>query len=553
MVESTSSSRDIPTYKEIEEFNEAINNNKIDSLLNMIDSHPIRYFFNIKLDDENDLSIFHKIILLDQTLMFDKTVDFFYNKFKEELGINFNSKNSKNSNISKDNNSKVCFFQLEEKRTNDTEYHNDLSLIKLLSLKDKDGNTPILFAAYKGNIEIISKLIEAGVKYDIKNNAGLDVIQMAAQNDNSNVIIYFKEKYNYDIYQKDNYGNNSIHWASSNCAKSALTYLLYYIDDNNMNIINSVNNNGQTALHLTILTNESLTIIKKLIKKGINTEIKDNNGLTVYDIAKNNPKYELINKTLIDYTETNIFGFNYHINDFKNKYFKFCIFILLFSLIFYSTNALSLSYLEENVGEVLFIKYIFNFLSVIFIFDFFYIMFSDAGAITNKKSESLLELVTENKNIKRLCPFCMVDQKTYTKHCFICNKCIEVYDHHCHWINNCIGAANKKKFITFLFLLLIIIIIAYFISFYVLIMPMTDQYMLTDFIMSHKTYKNIIAGLISLITLFFFFPVAFIIYNQVQNECPPKPKKNEVKEYYKELKEINSGNNMVNQLQIKED
>ena len=219
MVESTSSSRDIPTYKEIEEFNEAINNNKIDSLLNMIDSHPIRYFFNIKLDDENDLSIFHKIILLDQTLMFDKTVDFFYNKFKEELGINFNSKNSKNSNISKDNNSKVCFFQLEEKRTNDTEYHNDLSLIKLLSLKDKDGNTPILFAAYKGNIEIISKLIEAGVKYDIKNNAGLDVIQMAAQNDNSNVIIYFKEKYNYDIYQKDNYGNNSIQWASSNCAK----------------------------------------------------------------------------------------------------------------------------------------------------------------------------------------------------------------------------------------------------------------------------------------------------------------------------------------------
>ena len=57
----------------------------------------------------------------------------------------------------------------------------------------------------------------------------------------------------------------------------------------------------------------------------------------------------------------------------------------------------------------------------------------------------------------------------------------------------------------------------------------------------------------ALINLFFFFPVAYIIYNQIKNECPPKPKKNEVKEYYEELKEINDGNNMVNQLQIKED
>ena len=147
----------------------------------------------------------------------------------------------------------------------------------------------------------------------------------------------------------------------------------------------------------------------------------------------------------------------------------------------------------------------------------------------------------------------MVDQKTYTKHCFICNRCIEIYDHHCHWINNCIGATNKKQFISFLFLLLSIIILVYFISLYALIKPMTDQYMMKGYTMSHNTYKIIISMSMGLIALFFFFPVAYILYNQLINDCPPKQKKNEVKEYYKELKEINNEDNMVNQLQIKED
>jgi len=47
--ETFSTSRDIPTLKEIEEFNNAIIENNTELLLNMIDSHPIRYFFNLKL------------------------------------------------------------------------------------------------------------------------------------------------------------------------------------------------------------------------------------------------------------------------------------------------------------------------------------------------------------------------------------------------------------------------------------------------------------------------------------------------------------------------
>ena len=54
-LDTYSSSRDIPTNKEIEEFVEAINHNKIDLLNEMIDSHHLRYIFNLKLD-KNGLS-----------------------------------------------------------------------------------------------------------------------------------------------------------------------------------------------------------------------------------------------------------------------------------------------------------------------------------------------------------------------------------------------------------------------------------------------------------------------------------------------------------------
>ena len=195
----------------------------------MIDSHPLRYFFNLKLD-KNGLSLFHKIIILEKINMFNSILEAFKRRFLEEKGNESpKHKNSINSNKVPQNN--------EEKNSTDDGEIEDIKLSKLLSLKDKDGNSPILFAAYKGKVSIIIKLIELGVKFNVRNKAGLDVIHMAAQNNMGNVIIFFKEKYNYYLYNEDNQGNNPIHWASSNKAKIALKFLLYYLDQKNLYII----------------------------------------------------------------------------------------------------------------------------------------------------------------------------------------------------------------------------------------------------------------------------------------------------------------------------
>ena len=539
------SSRDIPTSAEIDEFNDVINKNEIDLLNEMIDSHPIRYFFNLKLD-KNGFTLFHKLIIFDQVNMFNSALELFKRKFLEEKGDeSYKDRNSISSNIisTKD----------EEKNSTDSEEKMEIKLSSLLSLRDKDGNTPILLASYKGKVSIITKMIELGVKYNVKNKAGLNVIHMAAQNDMGNIIVYFKEKYNYDLYQNDNQGNNSIHWACSNSAKYSLEYLLYYLDEKNIDIINSINKNGQTALHLAILTNTNKDIIKKLLKKGSKIDIKDKNNLTVLDITSENLKYESINKLILDYTKTNCLGLNFHINDFKNKYFKFIIFIFLSIFQIINTNYLILPFLDENLGKQIQIKLIYYILSLSFFWDFIYIINSSSGEISDKIDESLLDLVIEEKDISKLCPFCMVYKKTYSKHCFICNKCIEIYDHHCHWINNCIGAQNKKQFIIFLIILLSFLSFSYFISLEVLITPIKQTLYNESNIMNTYKNKNIISSILCIINLFFCFPVGYILKNQIETECPPKPKKNELKEYRKELKEINNKNNIINQLQIKED
>ena len=535
----------MPTNKEIEGFNRAINGNNIELLKEMIESHPLRYFFNLKLD-KNEFTLFHKIIIYEQIPMFNSILEIFKNKFQEEKGIEFSKhKNSINSNIISQNE--------EEKKSTDSEEIDEIKLSKLLSLEDKEGNTPMLFAAYKGQINIITKMIELGVNFNIKNRAGLNVIHMAAQNDMANIIIFFKEKFNFNLYHKDNQGNNPIHWASSNSAKYALEYLLYYLEEKNKDIINDRNKNGQTALHLAILTNGSTEIIKRLIKKGVKLNIKDKNDMTALDITKDNLKYENINRLITDYTKTNCLGLNYHINNFKNNYFKFIVFISLLSLHIICSNYLFFPFLDDNIGIQQGLKLIYYTTSFFFICYFIYIINSGAGKINEKINESLLDLVSNEKDVKKICPICMVYQKKYSKHCYICHKCIEIYDHHCHWINNCVGAGNKKQFIIFLSIMLSFLCFSYFLSFQILIMPINDQYYESNYFMSSYKNKIIISSISCLINLFFCFPVGYILKNQMETDCPPKPKKNEIKEYRNELKEINKKNSIINQLQIKED
>ena len=537
--------------------NKALKDKNLDLILKSIEDHSIKYFFNLKLEQSNSLSLFHKLVLLDLTDMFISIVGKFSEKFEkkkkslqkdslESNKSNSHSNSNSNSNRNSINNNPKTLITLDDKSTNyDGEDNMDeISLVNLLSLKDNGGNTPMLFAAFRGNIIIMEKMISLGVKYDCVNNAGLNIIHMASQSDCANVIVYFKEKYNFDLYEHDDLYNNSLHWACSSGSKSALDYLLLYInkENNNENIINAVNNQGQTALHITVLTTGSVSSIKKLIKRNIDINIRDNNGLTVMDLVQGNEKYKNIEKIIIEYTYKNCLGLNYHINDKRNKYFKFIMLNILTVFITFSIIYFFFPYLRKQGFLFPLIEYSFSLSTLIYIIFYTYVASSDPGTIVKKNNDTWVDIINNGKNINKMCPYCMVEQNKFTKHCFLCNKCIEAFDHHCHWINNCVGYSNKPIFLAFVISLLVTLAIDSIVCFNVLLVQSDEKS--NKYWMDNIYFRNIYCGFVLLMSLFFIFPVSYLIFMQVKN----KESQQEVQTYYKEVREITDDNDKTEKL-----
>ena len=173
-----------------------------------------------------------------------------------------------------------CSYSTYEKLFSILKYKFRINKINTyLNIQDLDGNTPLLYAAYRGNLKIIQNLINNGSLLNCTSKSGLNVIHMAAQGNNPNIIIFFKEKYNFTINKKDNNGNTPLHWACYSNAENSINFLLSFISD-----VNVKNNNGQTPLHICVLT-ENMRNIRKIIKKGGDIYEEDNLGRKLFEIS----------------------------------------------------------------------------------------------------------------------------------------------------------------------------------------------------------------------------------------------------------------------------
>lgn len=323
------------------------------------------------------------------------------------------------------------------------------------------GNTAILYAAYRGNILIIRSLIECGADVNVTSKNGLNVLHMAAQGNNPNIIIYFKIKYNISVLSTDLQGNTPLHWASYNSSEEAINFLLSYMAD-----INIKNNDGKTPLHIAVFT-EKPSLIKKLIKRGADINIKDKNGKTPYDLAleltgaesrvtgilmgikkQKNLVEKLLNISCINSDNNNNFASikNQENNGLSKIYLVSYIILIILELF------LQLDFLPNIYVIIFFIACFILFIS------FIYMSFNNPGIIedSNYKNIDWLELVFNDVPIKNMCPYCKVRRQKLSKHCFFCNKCIKEQNYHCNIVNNCIGENNYGGYIFFLVMHLII-------------------------------------------------------------------------------------------------
>ena len=322
---------------------------------------------------------------------------------------------------------------------------------------------------------------------------GLNVLHMASQGNNPNLIIYFKEKYNFSVKIPDSSGNLPLHWACYNSSEEAINFLLSFMDD-----INIQNNDGLTPLHIAIFT-EKPSLIKKLLKKGADITIRDKANKTPITLAFELTGYSSkITNILLSYLPKKSCLQNFCKIQDKNKKDNEKPGItppvyLIGNVIFWTLDFfLQLDYLSKIYNIIFFI------LIFLLLFSFTYMSFSESGKIENSDNNyDWISLVMKDINIKNMCPYCKVRRQKLSKHCFICNKCVKEQSCHCNVINNCIGQSNSDGYLVFLVMNIIVYVYIFFTSIKVFLIPTVIydplQFMLPVIFLYKKTVKDIVA------------------------------------------------------------
>ena len=124
-------------------------------------------------------------------------------------------------------------------------YKTSKNFLEYINKKNSKGYNALLYAAFRGNLEIFKKLIELGAEINVSNSSGLNALHLAAQGNHPNIIVYLIEKCGFDINSKDINGSNALHWGINMNSREAVDFLVYYNID-----INIKDNDGETALSI---------------------------------------------------------------------------------------------------------------------------------------------------------------------------------------------------------------------------------------------------------------------------------------------------------------
>lgn len=126
---------------------------------------------------------------------------------------------------------------------------NEKQLKAYINKKASNGFTALHYSAFRGKVKLCEKLIENFADLNVVNNNGLNLIHMAAQGDQPETLVLFKDKYKIDPAITDNVFSTPIHWASYMGSDIALDYLASWGLD-----INNKDKDGFTPLHLAVMT-----------------------------------------------------------------------------------------------------------------------------------------------------------------------------------------------------------------------------------------------------------------------------------------------------------
>ena len=323
-------------------------------------------------------------------------------------------------------------------------------LIKFINKKNNKGITPLHYASFKGNVEIVHSLIKNGAKVNSLTDKSLNVIHFACQGKKVNILLYF------DIYHKDKINFNStdkknstpLHWACFSNSYECAEFLL-----NKGVQMNIKDNDGNTPLHLAIIK-DAIRILRLLLQKGAKTGIRNNKEETPMQLARNRKRIEIY-EMLKNNSKCEISNFKAPVKkiDKSKKFIFIAIFFKIFANYILFCNIFPFLFNNNCYEYINLISFIVYFIiNIISPFLYFYLICANPGYVkSNEKIKDFKNLLFEQKEeFDNFCFKCSMFKSETRKHCVVCDKCCEEFDHHCFWLDKCVG---KNNYISFIFLL----------------------------------------------------------------------------------------------------
>ena len=148
---------------------------------------------------------------------------------------------------------KACIKELLERSKKNETVRNDLNW------QDKQGKTPLFYAAENGNKELVMLYLDRGADPFIKDNNGGTVLHAAAQGDKIEVA-------------RDLFGHSKISPADGSTSIKK-------------RLLNTTDKSGRTALHIAAFKSKEGEMVQLLLAHGADPNITDSNGNTGAKLA----------------------------------------------------------------------------------------------------------------------------------------------------------------------------------------------------------------------------------------------------------------------------
>ena len=182
-----------------------------------------------------------------------------------------------------------------------------LKKVSGIDVLNKDGETPLLFAARLGKVKSLKYLLFNGADVNAQNKQGITALHYAAANNRSDILnAILKADYDKDI--ADNNGYLPYHYALHNNMLGNIDKIGY---DNKEYAYKAINEEGNNALFDAVIS-EDFVLLQYFAHKNVNFDSFNQRGLTPLMIASYHNNYlvaqELIKRYQVDIHKQDIYN-----------------------------------------------------------------------------------------------------------------------------------------------------------------------------------------------------------------------------------------------------